>query len=241
VPVGLAFITALLFLLAGINLLTKKTATISGAIFTLVFFTGFTLSEKYHKPEEQKAKQSKPGGIIEEGEIERFRLRVGNNLSPETLHVRPGNVLVAVNDPDGVNHLQQIMTSTDPKTVDVVVLSVNARSEEITTAGNLAEKVVDDDEMRVFSKVVHIAEKAGKPASLVAIPGEHPYSLILQAAQKLRSSRVVISASSSKSLIEQQREIEQAWEQIPGSRHKVLVEILGNTNQRPIQISLESA
>jgi len=132
------------------------------------------------------------------------------------------------------------MTSTDPKIVDVVVLSVNPRSEEISTAGNLAEKVVDDYEMRVFSKVVHIAEKAGKPTSLLAIPGDHPYSLILQAAQKLGSSRVVIGTSSSKSLIEQQREIEQAWEQIPGLRHKVLVEILGNTDQGPIQISLES-
>jgi len=35
IPVGLALITTVLFLLAGINLLTKTTATISGIAFTI--------------------------------------------------------------------------------------------------------------------------------------------------------------------------------------------------------------
>jgi predicted membrane channel-forming protein YqfA (hemolysin III family) len=42
-------ITILLFLLAGINVLTKTKATISGTIFTIIFFAAFTLSERYHK------------------------------------------------------------------------------------------------------------------------------------------------------------------------------------------------
>src|SRR5881275_947776 len=51
IPVGLALITTVLFLLAGINLLTKTTATISGVAFTIIFFTAFSLSEKYYAPE----------------------------------------------------------------------------------------------------------------------------------------------------------------------------------------------
>ncbi len=240
VPVGLMLITVVLFLLAGINLVTKKTATIFGAAFTVVFFVGFTLSEKYHQSEERKSKPGKPRRIMEEGEIERFRLEVGNNLSPEALHVRPDNLIVAVNDPDKVIHLQKVMATTDPRKIDVVVLSVNPRfADAQTRREKIASRVVDDYEARIFSRVVHIAEKAGKPAALVAVAGEDPYSLILQAARKLSSSRVVIGPSSSNSLAEQQREIDQAWRQLPLPRHKVLVEIVPETDQTPIQINLE--
>jgi hypothetical protein len=44
---GLGIITILLFLMAGINVLTKTTATIAGTIFTIVFFIAFSLSERY--------------------------------------------------------------------------------------------------------------------------------------------------------------------------------------------------
>ena len=46
---GLGLITIALFLLATINVLTKKAATISGVTFTLVFFAVFVLSERYHR------------------------------------------------------------------------------------------------------------------------------------------------------------------------------------------------
>jgi hypothetical protein len=238
VPVGLMLITVMLFLLAGINLVTKKTATISGATFTLVFFLVFTLSEKYLQPDESK--QPKPRSTMEEGEIERFRLKVGNNLSPEALHVRPNNLLVAVNDPDSVIHLQKVMSTMDPRKVDVVVLSVNPQSESgKARPAELAERVVDECEARLFSRVVHIAEKVGKPATLVAVPGDDPYSLILQAAQKLNSSRIVIGPSANKSLSEQQEEMTEAWKQLPMARHKVLVEIIPDIDQTPVQINLE--
>src|SRR4030095_15568935 len=46
VPVGLALITLTLFAAAGINLFTKQAATISGALFTLVFYGMFVASER---------------------------------------------------------------------------------------------------------------------------------------------------------------------------------------------------
>src|ERR1044071_8429861 len=48
-PVGLGLITGALFLLATINVLTKKVATISGITFTLAFFLIFALSERYNR------------------------------------------------------------------------------------------------------------------------------------------------------------------------------------------------
>lgn len=239
VPAGLIAITLALFMLAAINLVTKKTATIAGAVFTFAFFTVFTLSERYHEPEESKERM--PQKVMEEGEIERFRLKVRKNLSAESLHVRSGNVLVAVNDPDNMNHLKKVMETIDPKRLDVVVISVNQHEAEAERDGEeLAERVVDIHEARLFSRVVHIAEKEGKSASLVAIPGRNPYSLILQAAAKLGSSRIVFSPSLRVGATEQQRQIRGAWEGLPAPRPTVTVEITGNATQTSLRIDLGS-
>ena len=58
VPIGLAMITVLLFLLAGINVLTKTKATIAGTLFTLAFFIAFTLSERYHKAHKEGGEET---------------------------------------------------------------------------------------------------------------------------------------------------------------------------------------
>jgi len=46
IPIGIGVIAALLFTVAGINLITKEVATVSGILFTIVFFTIFVVSEK---------------------------------------------------------------------------------------------------------------------------------------------------------------------------------------------------
>jgi amino acid transporter len=119
VPVGLILITALLFMLAVINVLTKKTATISGAAFTLIFFAAFTISERYYGPKQRKGPRSRLTGGVEEVETERFRLEVREDLSPNSLHVRPGNVLVAVHDPHNVRHLERVLEEIDRGESDV--------------------------------------------------------------------------------------------------------------------------
>src|SRR5947207_13077801 len=48
-PIGLGVITALLFSIAGVNLLTKEVATVSGIAFTIIFFAIFSISEKINE------------------------------------------------------------------------------------------------------------------------------------------------------------------------------------------------
>jgi hypothetical protein len=174
VPLGLLIITTVLFLLAGINVLTKKTATMSGMAFTVVLFIVFTICERRQKHKKR--------------EEERFRFKVRDHLSTRSLPVRSGNILVAVHDPNNLDHLEKVLEKNDPKKSDVVVLSVNPNGrQDVRTS----EDVIDQCETRIFSSVVHLAEKIGKPVSMVAVPGKDSDSLILQAAEKLHSSRVV--------------------------------------------------
>ena len=192
-------ITILLFLLASINVLTKTTATISGTIFTIVFFVCFSLSERYYKPKKKPQEQASGASAIqknEESETELFRLEVRENLSPKSLGVRPGNTLAAIHDPANLSHLQKVLEESDPAHTDVAVISINAdcpdaESEDPTKP----EEVISLCETKVFSKAVYIGEKVGKPASLFAVPGKNVYELILLASSRLRSSRVVLSLS----------------------------------------------
>ena len=183
-------------------MLTKTTATISGAIFTVVFFIAFSLSERYYKPKEKPAETGEGGPRKrEESEIELFRLEVRKNLSPRSLGVRPGNVLVAIHDPHNLSHLEKVLEENDPSATDVVVISINADCPDADSENpSSPEEVIDRYETLVFSKAVYIAEKAGKPAYLMAAPGKDVYALILLAAHRLRSSRAVMSLSETSGL-----------------------------------------
>jgi len=209
IPVGLMLITAVLFSLAGINLLTKTTATIFGAVFTIIFFIAFSLSEKRYAPKEPR----KPN--LGEAETERFRFQVRENLSPPALQVRPGNILVGIHDPSRLSALRKTLEETAPMKHDIVALSVNANVQEPANEITDPAQVMDKCEISVFSRVVHEAEKIGKPVWPVAIAGRNCYDLILQAAHQLLSSHLVVGASSRMSQSEQQQRIMAAWQRSP--------------------------
>src|SRR5437867_2426553 len=232
IPVGLMLITVVLFSLAGINLLTKTTATISGAVFTIIFFTAFSLSEKLYAPE--LARKPKLG----EAETERFRLQVRENLSPLSLQVRCGNILVAVHDPNHLRVLHTTLEEADPRKHDIVALSVNSNVEE--SANEVADpaQVMDECETSVFSQVIHAAEKVGKPVRRIAIAGKNSYGLILQAARQLCSSRVVIGASRVMSPSEQQEKITAAWQRL-APPVALSVEIVPEENRQSKYFTLE--
>ena len=93
--------------------------------------------------------------------------------------------------------------------------------------------------MFVRSGVVYAAEGVGKPVSLVAVPGNDPCGLILQAAAKLRSSRAVISQSSQTSLDEQKQDINEAWEELEPAHLPVSVELIPDDDGKErVQIDL---
>src|SRR5207302_3186679 len=83
IPLGLGLITITLFALCVINLFTKQVATLSGIAFTIIFFAVFTASERVTKKR-----------ATAHAELDQFNLEPGEDLTPEALGVRPGNILV---------------------------------------------------------------------------------------------------------------------------------------------------
>ncbi len=216
IPVGLALTTLALFSLATINVLTKKVATISGASFTVAFFIVFEITEQYN--------HRKNKGRSEE--TEKFRIDARPDLSADSLHVRPGNVLVAVRNPNRLQHLERILRKTDMRRQDVVVLSVRHVSSGQGEYALTTDQIFADDETAVFTRVVSLAEKAGKHVELMVVPGADPYEATVQTAARLRSARIVMGLSPKLTASEQGEQVGRYWEQLPEPRPSLSLEIV---------------
>jgi amino acid transporter len=217
IPLGLMMITVVLFALAIINVLTKKVATISGVTFTIVFFIVFELSDIANR--KRKAGHGH--------EMEKFRLDTRDEVSCEVTSVRPGNVLVAVRNPNRLQHLQRVLEKTDTRKLDIVVLSVRGVTQAASGEHSLdSGQIFSDDETNVFTHVVTLAEKAGKHVELMVVPGSNPYEAVVQTAARLQSSRIVMGLSPKLTPSEQGAQVGYFWEQLPEPRPSLSLEIV---------------
>jgi amino acid transporter len=229
IPLGLMAITVALFALAVINVLTKKVATISGVTFTIIFFTIFEASDIYNR-------RHRPA---HSAEMEKFRLDTHAEVTSSVLNVRPGNVLVAVRNPNRLRQLARILEKTDTRRMDIVALSVR----RVTQAGSgehalEAEQLFSASETAVFSKVVNLAEKAGKHVELMVVAGSDPYEAAVQTAARLGSSRLVMGLSPKLTPSEQGAVVGRFWERLPEPRPSLSLEIVLEDEQAVVFFNL---
>ena len=216
-PVGLALITATLFILAIINVLTKELATIAGVSFTVFFFLVFYFSERYHRHSE----------ATDNAHLEKFRLDANEEVSKQRLTVRPGNILVAVRNPTHLEHLEKVLAKTDTRKIDIVALSVHVVTQAASGEHDLeADQIFSNAETEVFSKAVSLAEKAGKHIELLAVAATSPWVAMVQTAQKLETSRIVTGLSPKFTPAEQGKIVGEAWEQLEPPRPSISLEVV---------------
>ena len=217
-PVGLFLITAMLFTLAVVNVLTKKTATISGITFTVTFFILFEISERIHK------RGRKAGNT---GELEKFNLEEAPEFETILPQARPGGVLVAVRNPNRLDAVQRALDKTNTREMDIVVMTVK----RLTSAGSGEhdldpDQVFSEDIQYLFSKVVTLAEKSGKHVELLVVPGPDPNEVILETAAKLKSSSIMVGVSGKLPVDAFAKTFGDAWEKLPLPRPKLSLEIV---------------
>ena len=217
-PVGLMLITALLFLLAGVNLLTKEAATIGGVAFTLAFFALLTVSER------RIAGRGDADGPREGRRApEHFRLEAHHGLSPAALGVAPGGIIVGVHDPDRLDHLDALLARDDVGRRDIVLVAVKTNEARPTEESD--DESFGAWENRVFTTAVASAEDAGCQVALVSLCGEDPYAAVLQAALRLEAPDIVFG-SSAQGVEWQRRQIESGRRQIGEAAVGLRIEII---------------
>lgn len=204
-PVGLILIALLLTLIAVTNLLTKQVATIAGIVFTGVFFVLFTVSERISMRKLDRSIAA----------LDQFQLQHEETISQEGVGAEPGNVLVTVRDFQTLSHFERVLYQTNPETQDIVVMTVRliqgpGGGERDLYDGN----VFTDYEQRLFTRVVALAERHGKPVNLAVVPSTNVFDAVAQTALQLDSADIVAGWSSKMSPEEQARQLGRAWERL---------------------------
>ncbi|HUS06215.1 MAG TPA: APC family permease [Bryobacteraceae bacterium] len=214
-PVGLGLSVLLLFFVAIANLFSKKIATVYGVSFTIVLFALFIISEHVNK----RRRTATQG-------LEQFNLDHQPQISGANIHARPGCVLVAVRGNSKLDHLKRVLEKTNLRRHDIVVMTVRPVMTGAGEYGLRDEQLFSDYEQELFSKVVQLAEKQGKPVELLAVPAVDPFDAMVQTAANLKASRLVTGVSETMSSDELARRIGLSWEKLPEPRPPFSLEII---------------
>ena len=215
IPIGLSLITIILFALCVINLFTKQVATLSGVAFTIIFFAVFTASEKITRKR-----------TTAHAELDQFNLEPGEDLTPEAVGVRPGNILVMVRNYNTLYNLGAVLDRVDTHKHDVVVLHLRF----LTRAGSgeyelEAEQLFSLEEQQLFTRALGLAEKKGKTIHLAVAAATEKWDGILRAAQSLRSSAVVLGPSPTRPVTEEARIAGMAWERLSDPKPQLTLQV----------------
>lgn len=196
IPVGLVLIFFVLFFVGITNLFTKPIATISGLAFTASFFIIFTVSEIINKRNIMKEKNLTEDEFHSDEHmkvLEHFNLDDESQITPKAIESELSDrVMVAVRDPNNLNHLKKIINETDTEKTDIIVMIARVFTDKLNT---VTRKELKDDELHLFSEVVNVAEKIGKPVIPVVIPTNNAFFSIMNVAHSLNVREVVIGLS----------------------------------------------
>ena len=225
IPFGLGLITITLFATAIINLFTKEIATVSGVAFTIIFFIIFTISERISQRQR----------VGPHEELDQFNLEAGKEITPQTVGVRPGNVVVMIRDYNALYPLARVLERVDTEKQDVVVLHIRL----LRRAGSGEHGVVPDqlfstNEQMLFSKALAIAEKSGRTIRLVVIAANDVWDGILRSAQSLQASILVLGLSPRLPVTEEARLAGDAWERLAEPKPQLTLEIYSPGGQESV-------
>ena len=121
------------------------------------------------------------------------------------------------------------------KEAEIVVLHVRMLRRAASGEYELApDQLFSTIEQLLFTKVLAIAEKEGKPVRLAVAAANNLWEGILRTATNLQSSTVVIGSSSKMPVNDQAREIGLSWERMAEPRPRVTLEIFTPAGQEQI-------
>jgi amino acid transporter len=223
-PLGLALIFIVLLATAVVNLLTKTVATQSGIVFTVAFFTLFTLTERVWRHRRSA-----------EHELEKFNVEYTPELDASRLlrRDRPCKI-VPVRDPGNLSHLARALEEAEQQDVDLVVPTVKV---ERGLQANGERPRFTPEEQGIFSAVVTLAEHHGKTVIPLVLTSNDALFAIARTAQELGAQEVILGQSAKLPPDFQAESFALRWGAVePSGATPMLVRVLSATEEHRFEI-----
>lgn len=225
IPIGVASITLVLLAIAVVNLFTKPEATMGGVIFSGLLFAGFEISERrIHRKRGE-----------EHVELDQFNLSQSADLTTENVGVKPGSLLVPISNYYALYPLEAALRRAMRREAEVVVLHVRLLRRALSGEYDLApDQLFTSIEQMLFTRVLAVAEKEGKPVRLALVAANDLWEAILRTASNLQSNAIIAGSSSKETVTEQARAIGISWERMAEPRPRVTLELFTPSGQEQI-------
>ena len=204
IPVGLTVVGSVVGLSALAMLLLGDIPSIAAA--SLICGLGVSMAVSRKGSRSAVADQDEP-----------FELFTSPDVSLGQVEVRPDNVLVAVRHPHSLAHLVGALQAASDQDVVVVAIRLLGIDEEAAEGAGSTP-----DERYLFSRVVALTERYGRPVRLLIVPAQNVLDGLIAVALRLRSSEVYVGESSTLSADEQARLLGEIWERAEKPRSQQL-------------------
>jgi len=155
-------------------------------------------------------------------------VQMQDTVTNETVQVRPGCTLCLVRDYNTLGHVRKALELTHTGKRDLVVMTVQIMKGPDAGHENIGEQhLFTNYEQLLFSRVIALAEKAGKHVDLLVVPSSNVFEAIAHTAAQLDSSEIIAGRSSVLSPEEQAKRLGEAWEALPSKpQHEVCFRVV---------------
>jgi hypothetical protein len=118
-------------------------------------------------------------------------------------------------------HLKFALDQSPAERRDVAVMTVRLLERGDTAHQSLNQSdLFSDYEQLLFTKVVAVAEREGRPVKLLVVPATNVFDAIARTAVRLASAEIVLGDSDKFSADTQARLLGEAWERAEGSQRQ---------------------
>lgn len=203
-PLGIAFVCAILVGVAMTNLFTKKIATVSGVAFTGAFFAMFTISDHYNR--------RKRKGAPADPHTEKFFLDHRSDIMPQDLPLLERDndatvLLVPIRDPNNLAHLKLALQRSHEEKTEIVVMTVkvdstyrqhaeqHSRDESARLVNEKGSGSLDESEEVLFTRVVELAENYGEQIVPMLVPSNNAWYAIAKTAHDIGADEILLGWS----------------------------------------------
>ena len=203
-PVGLLSAAVLMGTPALLVLASGDPATLGGAGLLVGLAAFFTMSERAVAAHDGAGPDT----------LDSFDVLPAADIDLGQVEARPGNLLVPVRKPNLLAPLTAALLAAEDR--DVVAMTVRMIGVDVPDDPASAPQATDE-ERRLFSDVVALAERHGRPVRLLIVPATNVFDAVVGTARRLRSAEIHVGESETLSAGDQARLVGDAWERAPES------------------------